>query len=111
MDSGLRQYLLLFADYENTYQRYTDWFPLDQISILRFEDMVSDPSLTEAEIRAFLDIPDFKFDPNSKEKNSAGRPKSLFFQQILLGRHMAHLSALAPHSPELKRSYHYPKNG
>ncbi|MEM7242919.1 MAG: sulfotransferase domain-containing protein [Pseudomonadota bacterium] len=99
-DNALRRYLLRFADYELTYFRFSDWFPLDQISLLKFEDMIAAPKHAELEMQSFLGLSDFKFKPKSKERNSAGRPRSVWMQNLLLGHHMGGLSALAPISPK-----------
>ena len=98
-DTDFRRYMLLFSDYAGTYQRYLDMFPAAQIFTARFEDMIEVPDVFSANLAEFLDLNDVTFAPTKSERNSAGRPKSVMLQRLLLGKHMAYLSALAPLSP------------
>lgn len=61
--------------------RYRQFFALDQMLFLLFEEYIQDPAGTLAQVCRFLDVdPDFRFPPRPARKNVTRIPRSRLFQ-------------------------------
>ena len=99
-NTALSKYLMRFADYKNIYNRFADQFGEDRICLIDFRDLSAQPEHVTQQVRQFLDLSDFEFNPSGAEKNAAGRARSVLLQRMLSGRHAQFLSQLAPFSNE-----------
>jgi hypothetical protein len=95
-DCDVSRWMFDFANYQETYQRYSELFGEESICLIKFDDLKFEPKKLEDKVCEFFELTDFEFRPNETEKNLAGRAKSDFLQIILRGSLTKAISKIIP---------------